>query len=246
MNNMHTGMLYNTFVCFVVGVGALIVFWQLRKVKKRKKKRGYSEGIDYFLLLYGLLWIFVGVRILFAWLGRPDLDMFVWRWFSGPMTYIHLVPLSYYFTHLFFKKRRLVIGFDIVIALIAIVVLFTFFRYGSTAGEMTYWGTDPTPNDLTNKLFTYLQFLPVLLCVVADLIRRLRNWRRTGSPTERQLFGINLGLLIYAFAGIFDGLGLAQNWTLLLVRIGIMVSALVIYLSATSVQEEGRGDRYVI
>lgn len=234
---MYVGMLYNTFVCLVTGFTALVVFWLLQKIR-REKKREYSEGLDYFSLLLGLIWILVGARIFFAWLNRPDLDAFVFQWFTGPLTYIHIIPLFYYFGWSFFRTKKSQLLFGGFFTLMSLLTVFTLFRYGFTPGEVTYWGTDPIPNVLTNKLFTYGVFLPAFLFIITDFIRRLRNWRRTGDPVERQLFGFTFGLLIYALIGIFDALAIAQGWLMLLSRIGIMLAPLIFYLSATGGLEE--------
>lgn len=234
---MYVGMLYNTFVCLVSGITSLVVFLLLRKTRK-KKKREYSEGLDYFVLLLGLLWVFVGLRIFFAWLDKPDLDLFVFRWFSGPLTYLHLIPLFYYFGWSLFKNKKIRLLSNIFFTSVALLTVFTFFKYGLMPGEVTYWGTDPIPNPLTNKLFVYGLFLPTFLFIIIDFIRRLRAWRRTGDPTERQLFGFTFGLSIYALIGVFDALAAVQDWRLLLFRIGIMVAPLIFYLSATWETEE--------
>ena len=74
--------------------------------------------------------------------------------------------------------------------------------------------------------------------MIIEFIRRLRNWRRTKDPTERQLFGFSLGLLIYAIMGIFDALGIVEGWLVLLVRIGVMFAPLTFYFFASLGSEE--------
>lgn len=234
---MYTGMLYNTFVCLVTGFTSLMVFWLLRKIRKQRRKE-YSQGLDYFLLFLGLLWILVGTRIFFAWSGRRDLDVFIFRWFTGPLTYIHLIPLFYYFGWSLFKDKKIRLLFSGFFTVIALATVFTLFRYGLDPGELTYWGTDPIPNSLTNKLFTYGLFFPAFLLITVELVRRFRSWRRAGDPTERELFGFASGLLTYALIGVFDALAAAQGWIMLLLRIGIMLAPLIFYLSATWGREE--------
>ena len=234
---MSVGILYNTFVCLVIGITSLVVFFLLQETRKKRVKQ-YSQGLDYFSLLLGLLWIFVGLRNFFAWLNFLDLDVFVFRWFSGPLTYIHLIPLLYYFGWSFFKNKKIRLLFNWISTLLVLFVVFTFFRYGFNPGELTSWGTDPEPNSLTNKLFIFSLFLPVFVFMIIEFIRRLRNWRRTGDAMERQLFGFSSGFLIYAITGIFDALGVIEGWLVLLVRIGIMFAPLTFYFFATLGSEE--------
>jgi len=225
---MNVGILYNTFICLVIGITSLVVFFLLQETRKKRVKQ-YSQGLDYFSLLLGLLWIFVGLRNFFAWLNLIDLDMFVFRWFSGPLTYLHLIPLFYYFGWSFFKNKKVRFLFNTLSTFMVLIVVLTFFVYGFSLGKMTSWGTDPEPNSLTNKLFIFCLFLPVFLLMIIEFIRRLRNWRRTKDPIERQLFGFSLGFLIYAIMGIFDALGIIEGWLVLLVRIGIMFAPLTFY-----------------
>ena len=234
---MSVGILYNTFVCLVIGITSLVVFSLLQK-NRRERVKQYSQGLDYFTLLLGLLWIFVGLRNFFAWLDLLGLDMFVFRWFSGPLTYLHLIPLFSYFGWSFFKNDKLRFFFNAVSTSVVLIVVYTFFAYGFSFGEMTSWGTDPEPNSLTNKLFLFCLFLPVFLLMIIEFIRRLKNWRRTKDPIERQLFGFSLGLLIYAIMGIFDALGVVQGWLVLLIRIGVMFAPLTFYFFATLSPEE--------
>ncbi|MBM3250964.1 MAG: hypothetical protein FJZ07_01900 [Candidatus Nealsonbacteria bacterium] len=234
---MYTGALYNSFVTFIAGIVSLIVFFQLGRLRKKREIR-YSRGVDYFLLLYGLLWIFVGIRVFFDWLGLLDLDMFIWDWFTGPMTYIHIVPGFFYFAWSLFKRkgaRYLFIG-SLIFG--TILCLYTFFRYGSIPGELTYWGTKPVANELTQKVFILSVFLPILLAILTDFFRRLKRWLKTKNIVEKQIFGFNAAFLIYASIAIFDALALAPGWKLLLVRIGVMISALIFYLSANIETED--------
>lgn len=234
---MSIGILYNTFVCLVIGIAGLVVFFLLQKNRKKMEKK-YSQGLDYFSLLLGLLWIFVGLRNFFAWLNLPDLDIFVFRWFSGPLTYLHLIPLFYYFGWSFFRNTKIRFLFNCISTLLVLFVVFTFFNYGFSPGELTSWGTDPEPNSLTNQLFIFSLFLPVFVFMVIEFIRRLRNWRRTRDVIERQLFGFSSGFLIYAVMGIFDALGIVQGWLVLLIRIGVMFAPLTFYFFATLGSEE--------
>lgn len=229
---MYTGMLYNTIVCFIIGLANLIAFWLLRGIRKKQKVK-YSEGIDYFVLLLGTLWILVGIRIFFAYLERPDLDMFMWNWFTGPMTYLHLIPLFIYFGWSFFGNSKVRILFGGFFTLVILFTVFTLFRYGSTPGEVTFFGTKPVANDLTHKIFTFGIFFPIITCMIIDFIKRLRDWIKNKGSLEKQLFGFSSAALLYGLIAVFDGLALVKGWALFLVRIGIMVSALIFYLSAS-------------
>ena len=230
---MYLGVLYNTFVCLISGFTGLSVFFTLRKMRKNRKVE-YSESLDYFLLLLGVLWSLVGARLFLVWLGVIDLELFVYKWLVGPLTYIHLMPAFYYFGWSFFQNKKkiyfLFVGFFTVMALSSVFFLF---KNGFTRPELTYWGNNIVPNKISNQLFTFGIFIPAVPCIVIELFRRSSRWRKSKSLIEKQLLGFNFGLLIYAMTGFFEALVFAQGWQMLLVRIGIMLSPLIFYLSAT-------------
>ncbi len=229
---MYTSMLYNIFVCLVAGFSGIVVFAKIINVRKEKSV-GYGRGVDYFLLSFGILWILVATRIFFVWLGYPDLDWAMWRYVVGPLTYIHILPLFYFYGSLFFNKKQYRIIFSSIFSIITLFAVAALFMHGFELAETTYWGTKYNANELTHQIFTYGMFVPALICVVTELLRRALIYRKGKKFSDKQLLGINSALLIYALVAVFDGLAIASGWTLLLVRIGIMVSALIIYFFIT-------------
>ncbi len=230
---MHSiGMIYNASICFITGLTALVVFHLFLRIK-REKGGGLIRFIDYFVLLFGLVWILTGLGVVFVWLGRLELDALVFKWFTGPLIYLHLIPAFYYFSWSFFGERKKVkLLFNAFFTSVIVFTVFTFWRYGFSASEITYWGRTLVPNDITNNIFTIAIFIPIFLFIVIELIRRWRAWRKSGAYRERQLLGFNVGFFIYAAAGFFDALAAAQGWLMLLARIGSMLPPLIFYLSA--------------
>ena len=235
---MNVGILYNTFICLATGLTSLMVFNSLYK----KRKRGevvYNLAVDYFLLFLGLLWTLVGIRIFLVWSGHLEIELFVYKWFVGPLTYIHLIPAVYYLGWSFFKdKRTMQLLFNAFFTTTSLAAVFMLFLYGFTRPEVTYWGNNIIPNPISSKIFSYGVFLPAAPCIITELIRRGREWMKTRHLADRQLFGFALSLLIYAIAGFFEGLIFTQGWQMLLTRIGIMLSPLTLYLFTTLRDEE--------
>lgn len=226
------GILYNVLVCFTTSITSLTVFFLLRKRRKEKEVK-YSQGIDYFCLFLGLLWLFVSLGAFFVWLGYLELDVQAFQWFSGPLIYLHLLPVFHYFGQIFFKGKKICPFFVGAFYIVTALILFAFFKGGVVAGEITYWGRDVKSNALANEIFSYAIFVPGFLCVLIDFFRRIGQWKKTNILIEKQLFGFSFGLLLYCLFGIFDATGLAQGWILLFSRIGIMLVPLIFYLSAT-------------
>ena len=235
---MNIGILYNTFVCLVSGFTSLIVFAFLRKRRKEEKVK-YSESLDYFLLLLGLLWVLIAVRIFSTWLNNIGLELFLYKWFIAPLTYVHLLPGFYYFGWSFFRdKRKIHFLFNSFFTCTILLAVITAFKYGFTRPEVTYWGNNIISNPISNKIFTFGVFLPVVPCIIIEIFRRLKKWKRTRDYNERQLFGFSLGFLVYALAGFFEALIFTQGGAMLLARSGIMLASLTFYLSVVWGLEE--------
>jgi len=229
---MYLGILYNIFICTVIGVTGLICFFQIQKLRK-ERKADYSNGLDYFILSVGIMWFLIDIRNIFNWIGRVDLNVFVFQWFSGPLVYVHLLPAFYFFGWDFFKDIKKRFLFNIFFTAIVLSAVFTFFKYGFVVGEVTYWGSNHKPNEITNNIFVYGIFVPALLFILVNLGRHLKTWKKERTTIQRQLLGFTIGFLIYALAGIIDALGIVKDWVMLLSRIGIMFAVLFFYLSAT-------------
>ncbi len=226
------GILYNTFVCLIAGCTSLIVFSLLQK-KRRKGEISHNIAIDYFLLCLGLLWVFVGVRLFFVWLDWVEADLFLYKWFVGPLSFLHLLPAFYYFGWSFFKGKKsrfLFNGFFTLTVFSAVLILFLL---GFERPEVTYWGNNIKPNKISNTIFTFGVFLPALPILIIEISRRIKGLKEKRNHEAKQLFGFSIGFLIYALAGFFEALVFTQGWMMLITRTGIMLAALVFYLSAT-------------
>lgn len=231
---MSPGIIYNVVVCSISGLTGLTIFFLMRKARKEKGLK-FPVFLDLFLLLLGMTWMSVGIRFFVAGLGNLPLGIFIYKWFIGPLTYLHLLPAFYYFGWTFFKKRPKIRLFsNTVFTLIALIAIFTFFQKGFVVPqERTYWGVNIIPNDTTIKIFVFGLFTPAFLMILIELGRRLRNVLKTGEQREKRLFGFALGFFFYALAGIFEDLPFVQGWFILLTRIGVMLGPLTFYLAAT-------------
>jgi len=222
----------------MAGGSGLLVAFNLFKIRKEKRVF-WSKGLDYFLLLFGMLWILVGVRNIFFLAGYQEMDKIMWGLVVGPLTYFHILPLFYFYGWSFFRRKNiyrfLFYALFSIITALAIIILFI---NGFELAEMTRWGTKYDANPITHNIFTYGIFIPALLCVSYEIRRRIHTWRATNSFYEKQLLAFNIGILLYAVVAVFDGLAIAKGATLLLVRVGIMVSALIIYYFATEEVED--------
>jgi hypothetical protein len=230
---MYIGMLYNIFICLISGLGGIIVFILLQRLR-RKEKREYSEMLDYTVLAFGLLWLFSALRTSFLWFGRPDLDLFIWTWFVNPMMYAHFALFFFYNSWALFKNKKIRLVFNGIFVLIVLASLSTFLKYKPLPGKITYWGTEPIISTLTNIFHIYLIFLPIFILILIGFLKQLRIWIKTKNPIHAQLLGIHGSIIAYGSIAAFDALSFLQSWILILIRIGIMVCVFSIYLFATS------------
>lgn len=229
----NIGIIYNSFVCFVIGLLGFAVFYLSRK-KRKAKKINYGEGLDYFFLFLGIVWILSGIGTFFNWLGRPEIGRLMFKWFLGGFIYVHLVPAFYYFGWSFFEERKTIQKiFNLVFTAVSFAAVFTLAKYGFTQPEMTYWGADVVPNKSANNIFTFGLFLPGFIAIIIELVKRYKKLREKDGLRQKQLFGFALGFFIYAIGGVFDGLGSIRAWMILLARSIIMISLIVFYFSCT-------------
>jgi len=227
----QVGILYSTFVCVVAGITGVIVFFLIRRERKKRKVE-YSRNLDYFCLLSGLTWFFVGARSLFTWLNMPEVEIFIYRWFIGPLTFIHLIPAFYYVAWSFFEDKKIIIFFRTVFVLFALLGIIFLFKDGFVMPEPDYWGNSISMKETSENVLIYALFIPGFLFIIIEFIRRLRRWLKTKNPKERQLFGFALGLFIYAITATIDALAMALGWLMVLARTGVMLSSLTIYFFA--------------
>lgn len=235
---MGIGVLYNAFVCLVIGITSLVVFFALRR-KRKKKEVIYHEGIDYFSLFLGLVWLSVSARFFLLWFGYHQLSLFVFKWLIGPLSFFHLVPGFYYLGWSFFKNNRKIrLLFDGTFTLVALVALSFFFLYGFQESEPSYWGSKVKYDKLATNIFNFGFFVPGFLSIIIDMSRRFRGWKKTGSFKEKQLFGFSLAFFMYSVTGAFERMIFTEGWKMLLARIGIMTAPLILYFCATLEREE--------
>lgn len=229
----NIGTIYNIFVCFVIGITGTAVFYLLQK---RRKKGGldYNQGLDYFSLLLGTVWGLVGIRFVLIYIGKHELALSLFKWIIGPLAYLHLLPLFYYFSWSFFKdKKNAQLIFNTFFTVIAALVVISLFVYGFEEPEIDYWGSKIKANDFTTGLFGVVVFMPGLFIILIELVRRYRRWKKSKSLAEKKLFIFSLGFLVYALTGLFEVIFYQRGWQVLLVRIGIMIAPFVFYFSAT-------------
>ncbi len=240
-----TGVLFNIFACLVAGISGLMVFSRISKLRRSPVPTDYGRGLDYFLLAFGVLWLLVALRLTFFWFSEglgweffASWDQFIWGWIVGPLTYIHVLPLFFFFAWSFFGYQshwyRIFVS---IFAFTTLVTVVSLFIWEFELQEASNWGSKYDAHIYTHLLFTVTMYLPVVVCIVIDLIRRYKRWARNGSLTELQLAGFNGGILFFAAIAVSDGLALAEGPFMIPVRMGIMVSALIIYYFAT-LQEE--------
>lgn len=228
-----TGIIYNSFVCFVMGFTGIMVFYLLQK-KRKEESFDYHPGLDYFSLSLGMVWVMVGTRFFLMWLGEYEIALNLFKWVISPLSYLHLLPIFYYFGWSFFKdQKKIHFLFNTIFTIIAVSVVVSLFVFGFVEPEKDYWGSKIRSKEITTQLFAFGIFVPGLLCILIELVRRYRKWRETNSLLEKRLFGFSMGFLVYALTGLFEIIVFQEGWQVLLVRIGIMVAPFIFYFSAT-------------
>lgn len=222
---MSGAILYNIFVCWVVSFAG---FFTATHIFKQWKGNKLAISYGYFWLGMGILWLFVGVRTLFYWLGYPEIDKNIFL-FNEIFVAGHMIPIAYYLSLKIFKKEKIANFAAIFYA--AGTIIFLYFVFGGDIGKAltSNWGTDFPQLGGAKIMFLIMEGM-LLFGLLYDAINFLIQ-RANQKNAELYLFFATLAVLIYAIGGYFDGQGYTVGWQLLLIRILMMAGAFIAYLS---------------
>jgi len=226
----NLGILYAVFLGSFLAIGGFFLSYLFRK-RKREENTYYHRSLRWFFFMFAMIWISTPVTGFYKWMEKPEVGGMLYTFIGGPFTYLHLVPAFYYFGWSFFPDKKLIRYLFIgIFTLISISALLAFWVYGFERPEIGFWGANQIPNKLASNILTFGLSLPGFLCILAELIKRYRKWKKTKDLQEKRLFGYAVGFLIYAVGGIFDALG-SQDWIPLFSRGVLLISLLIFYIS---------------
>lgn len=162
---MRTGLLINS----VIGFGVFIVSFLTSYFLMSRRKKGVEYitlGFSLFWLCIGLLYFFVGLRTLFAYFLKPEMDrlfFYIDNGFGGLIAPLIIYLFLYFWTEN--TRKSITVGF--IFLLIWIIWMFLNVKGGVSGPHISYWQSEWTPMNKTAKLVNGIGlFIPGLLSAI--------------------------------------------------------------------------------
>ena len=220
---------FNAATCFIVSFAAMSVV--VLFFRKSAKDPDISSAAWFWALMSGL-WFFAGLRQIFFAAGNLDVDrglFFVTQIFVP----IHLIPAAYNLTYKVFTSKKTSSRVSIFYMLLSMVFVYLLLRYGVSGPIVSQWGSKYAPS---NYIFSMLMipYIPLVFLILFDLGRRVFIWFKHRVIIDLDKFFMTLSFFVYAISGILDEKGAVVGWQLMLIRIFLVASVLLAYLSISA------------
>ncbi len=162
---MQTGLLINSIIGFAVFVVSFLTsFFLLRR--RKKGAENVTIGYSLFWLSVSLLYFFVGLRTLFAYLSNPEMDrifFFVDNAFGGLMSPFIVFLFLYFWT----ENSKTSISGGLIFLVIWGVWIFLNIKGGLSGPHISYWQSEWVPKSFAAKIVNGVGlFIPGLLSAI--------------------------------------------------------------------------------
>lgn len=222
---MHTGMILNAFVSWFISFAALFASFSLFG-KSRGKRIILAFAL--FWLTVGIVWFLAGLRLWFAWRGLFDIDRLIF-FITQIFVLFHFLSVPYFAARQYFVNKKINLAIVALFTLIVGVAIFFLFKEGIEEKGITFFASKYSPNKITWTLFVTmfaLIWISLLIRVGKELFFYLRK-----IPVSQPFLLANLSILLYGTIGFFDERGLIAGWALVFLRLILIISAILAYLS---------------
>ncbi len=197
---MQSGLLINSIIGFGVFVVSLLTSFFLLS-RKKKGAEYVTFGYSLFWLCIGLLYFFVGLRTLFAYLSNPEMDrifFFIDNAFGGLMAPL-IIPLFLYFWTENTKKS---IAGGSAFLLIWIVWMYLNVTGGVSGPHISYWQSEWTPNSHIAKIVNGVGlFIPGFLSAIGIGIL---SFRLKAKVARFRALTTSISIIIIAIVVLLD------------------------------------------
>ena len=162
---MNYGLIINSIVAFTIFIVGFFTSFKLLKQSKNFPVSSSSSAI-YWLAL-GLLYLFVGIRTLSAFLGYEDVDRF-FQLSGHAIGGLIAPPVVFLFFYFMTEKFKISIIPGILMLTIWLVWIIIDIKSGVSHHTVTYWTSDWSPNSIfAKKLATYGLYLPGVISALS-------------------------------------------------------------------------------
>jgi hypothetical protein len=227
---MEVGLLFSSLTTFIVFVSSLFLAVLLIR-------RGRNNGIKscgYFWLSVSFLWLFVALRLFFAWSGNQTADKYLFL-VGQFFVFVSALPIIYYIFSEISKNGKalkVVIGIYGVLGFYALYIIFS---RGLGEKVTTYFTTKYTL-PLSAQIIFYSLTIPLMIGLV---FLSVRNFLKTKTKEKTVTdFIIPLNTTLFIYLGIIDESGSVTDWTITFFRLVYVVFVLIIYVFFSAEQSE--------
>jgi len=222
---MSTFIFFHVFICWLISVASFLPLWL---IFKKTKKNSLDISYGYFWLFSSILWIFVGMRLIFARAGYLEIDQLIFR-ISQIVVGGQIISAACYLSIAIIKRDKLVKIIASFYTFLTAIMVFWVLKQPFLEILYSPWGTKYSLSSLPWFLFVFLEgslFLVVLFTTLYLLYSKIAK----KIVSSRLLLSFS-ALLIYGLSGFLDEMAFSANWELLAVRITFIISAFIAYLA---------------
>lgn len=245
---LHPGLLFTASIGWVLALfGWFISFVVWREAQPRQpggRRDRANLSFALFWFLFSFVWLFLGIRLLFAALGLEQLDH-LFFYVAQVFIFLHMVPAGFYIYLKVFKKEGLALGMSGLLFLLALLAIFLLFRYGMITGPVSEFTTEYGPNPLALNIFRLMLILGLPLYYY-QCLRIIFLWLKRRGLLELPSFLASFAIVLYASLGYFDEKGYMADWPLVFFRLSYLFAIFLVYLSLAlkepSPRVEGQGE----
>lgn len=219
---MHTGIILNSFTCFLISLFSLWVCWKIWRHIKYERRLLW---LFLFWIVFALVWLSFGLSGLWTVAGKPHLTE-IFAYINQVFAILTLPAIAVYII-LSLKSHAKTSAYLVGCAYLLLAALFYFFLFnnGFAEGIANYFesGYYIQPE---NKLIFMAGFAPLLLLVIINLAKIFSHQEK-----NKKHILILSSLLIIGLAGSIDQLDLLVGWPALISRFFLIIAVLMTYLA---------------
>jgi hypothetical protein len=225
-------LLNSVFPAFITGVGGLYTAISILS-RKQKGKEETSFGLSW--LFMGTVFLLVSTRLTAFAAGLIQLDKTIF-YIIEISTGLAVAPMTYHVILKMTKNESLAELISAIFGISGLLFILFVFVDGVEGPKILISGSE-YKSSLRALLFFAAPSLIGLLLLIFDLAKRGTRFFRDRVNFQRNQFLSSLSFFIFITTAGFDHMGLNTGWSLTIVRITLMVSALIAAVSYPAPEE---------
>ncbi|MBD3208023.1 MAG: hypothetical protein GF370_01030 [Candidatus Nealsonbacteria bacterium] len=225
-------LLNSVLPAFITGLGG---FYTAISILSRKEKNKEKISFAFSWLLMGSVFFLVAVRLIAFALGMAQLDRNIF-YIIEVCTGLAIAPMSYHIILKTTKKENLSKLFSLIFGLSGLLFIFLVFIDGVEGPKVLISGSEYSTSPRA-MLFFAVPSLIGLMILIFDLIKRGLVFSKERPLFKRNQFLSSFSFFLFIVTAGIDHMSLGTGWSLTIIRIALMISALIASISYPSLEE---------